>query len=93
VFLFKGNYGIKELDRMATEQELRSKKEIEELNEKSNFIGKILLVVGFIIVLIFIVATIVYDMSYWSGIIWGLIVVGFGEIIELLQKIYVNTKK
>jgi len=73
--------------------ELRSKKEIEELNERSNFVGKTLLVIGFIIILISIIVTIVYDMSYWSGIIWGLIVVGFGEIIELLQKIYVNTKK
>jgi len=78
---------------MGTEQELRSKKEIEELNDKSNFIGKVLLVVGFIIILISIIVTIIYDMSYWTGIIWGLIVVGFGEIIDLLQKIYVNTKK
>ena len=69
------------------------KKEIEELNERSNFVGKTLLVIGFIIILISIIVTIVYNMSYWSGIIWGLIVVGFGEIIELIQKIYVNTKK
>jgi len=31
---------------METERELQSKKEIEELNERSNFVGKTLLVKG-----------------------------------------------
>lgn len=78
---------------METERELQSKKEIEELNDKSNIVGKSLSVVGFIIILISIFATVFYNLLYLYGIVSGLIIVGFGEIINLLQKIYVNTKK
>lgn len=67
--------------------------EIDAENEKSNLIGNTLLILGTIIFIISIIVTIFFDFYYYPAILLGLIVAGFGEVINLLQKIYVNTKK
>lgn len=69
------------------------KEEIDKENDKSNLIGKILLVTGAAIAIIGLFGTILYNASWYPSIMYGLLISGFGEVISLLQKIYVNTKK
>lgn len=76
-----------------SKQEKKWASEIEAENEKSNPIGKLLLLLGTVIFFVSIVVTLFVNSNYYPAILLGLIVAGFGEVIILLQKIYVNTKK
>lgn len=71
----------------------RSDAEIAAENEKSNLIGTILLWAGLPITTFFLIMTLFVYSTYWPGVAAGLVVAGIGEIISLLQKIYVNTKR
>jgi len=67
-------------------------REIEEHEDKSNILGKILVVVGFAISIIALLGILYYGPVMASFIVAGLVVAGIGEIINLLQKIYYDAK-
>jgi hypothetical protein len=67
--------------------------EIMAENDKSNPIGKLLLYAGWAIFAVSIFMTLIHDVRYFTAILGGLVIAGFGEVINILQKIYVNTKK
>lgn len=71
----------------------KSDVEIATMNEKSNFIGLILLWAGLIHVLYFLFMTILVSTTYWWGFVAGILLIGVGEIVTLLQKIYATTKR
>lgn len=71
----------------------KSAAEISKMNEKSSSLGTLLVLVGIIIAIVTLLVTIFEDYSYWMGIVLGLLVAGVGEIIILLNKIYLNTKQ
>lgn len=79
--------------KKTTELEKQWSAEIMAENEKSNPIGKLLFYAGWVIFAISIILTLIVDVGYFTAILGGLVIAGFGEIINLLQKIYVNTKK
>jgi hypothetical protein len=83
--------------------ELRSDKwaqEIKNKNDASNFIAKILNNVGWIIVVLGVLGGFFYGGSLFyfifsvaTGLVTGLLFVGFAEVINLLNEIKENTKK
>jgi ATP/ADP translocase len=66
--------------------------EIENENDKSNFLGSALFWIGAIIFFCALIATLFYSTSWLTTSIYGLLIAGLGEVIALLQKIYFNTK-
>lgn len=71
----------------------KNEKEIKAVNEKFNFLGYALLIIGGITFAIGLFNTLFYNFLTWPVMIYGLVVAGLGEIIDLLHRIYINTKK
>lgn len=73
--------------------EEKSNQHIDEDIANSRIFSRLLYIVGTIIFASGLISMMLLDMKFWNLLVYGLIVAAFGEIISLLQRIYVNTKK
>jgi uncharacterized membrane protein len=87
------------MDEKTKENELI---EQQSRDEKSNSIAKILNFIGWLIAALSIIIGLLMSgtsnftatiTTIVTGVVSGLIFIGFSEVIDLLHKIYLNTKK
>jgi hypothetical protein len=81
-------------------KEERSEKVLRE-NGSKNSIASLIKFVGWLMVIITLISGVNFALQHntlgyiylFSGIVSGILLVGFSEVIILLQKIYINTRK
>lgn len=90
-----------ELIIKAQQRKSESSEKTKKENESKNFIATIINFVGWAMVVITVISGVNFTINHntlgyiylFSGIMSGVLLIGFSEIINLLQKIYINSRK
>lgn len=78
------------LEERAKLREQHNEAEIQALNDKSNHLFYV--IVGLIIIAGSVLLGLFYSWAYISYIFYGVIILGIGEILKMLYRVYRNTK-